>query len=107
RLAGDGMDIGHVLVAGQRVADEHEVRLIRVQRAIGLISDGERHKLLAAVERQRIVEMDDLALRIGDLRKSNGMVQKRLRYRRFTHHSKSMAPFVSEDIMPANLTIRR
>ena len=54
--------------------------------------------LVAAVERQRIVVMDDLALGIGDLRKPNGMVQKRLRYRRFTHHSKSMAPFGSETL---------
>ena len=80
-----------MLVAGQRVTDEHEVRLVGVQHAVGLIGDGKERELLAAVERKRIVEMDDLALRIGDLRKPNRMVQKGLRYRRFTHHSKSMA----------------
>ena len=40
-LAGDGMDVGHVLVAGQRMADEHEIRLRGVECAVGLIGDGE------------------------------------------------------------------
>jgi hypothetical protein len=64
------MDIGHVLIAGQRMTDEHEVRLVGIQRAVGLISNGEGREALAAVERQRLVltEVDDLALRIGDLR---------------------------------------
>ena len=74
-LAGDGMDIGDMLIAGQRVTDEHEVRLVRVQRAVGLVGDAEGRERLAAIERQRIVlaEMHDLALRIGDLRQPHGM----------------------------------
>ena len=65
-----------MLVAGQRMADEHQVRLVGVERAVGLIGDGEGREFLPAVERQRIVEMRDLALRIGDLRKPNGKVWK-------------------------------
>jgi hypothetical protein len=85
-----------MLVAGQRMADKHEVRLVGVERAVGLVGDGKRRELVPAVERQRIVEMRDLALRIGDLCKPNGMVQEGLRYRRFTHHCKSRRPFRSE-----------
>ena len=54
-----------------------------------------RRRSRAAADR----EMDDLALGIGDLRKPNGMVQKRLRYRRFAHHSHPWRPFGSEDII--------
>ena len=76
-----------MLVAGERMTDEHEVRLVGVERAVGLIGDGKGRERLPAVERKRIVKMRDLALGIGDLRKPNGMVLKGLRYRRFTHHS--------------------
>ena len=96
RLAGDGMDVGDMLVAGERMTDEHEVRLVGVERAVGLIGDGEGREFLPAVERKRIVKMRDLALGIGDLRKPDGMVLEGLRYRRFTHHCKSRRPFRSE-----------
>ena len=63
-LAGDGMDVGDMLVAGQRMADEHEVRLVGVERAVGLIGDGEGREFLPAVERKRDRrKMRDLALR--------------------------------------------
>ena len=41
-LAGDRMDVGDMLVAGQRVADQHRVGRVGVERAVGLVGDLER-----------------------------------------------------------------
>ena len=58
------MDIGHMLIPRQRMADEHGVGFRRVQSAIGLVGDGEGGQVDACVHLQRPVrpEMDDLAL---------------------------------------------
>src|SRR4029453_6692354 len=86
-LASDGMNVGDVLIAGQRMADENEIRLRRVELAIGLIGDGERRKLSAAIERQGLGrrKVHDLALRVRDLRQPQGMVSKGLRRRCLAH----------------------
>ena len=44
RLAGDRMDVGDVLVAGQRVADQHRVAALGIERAVGLVGDLERRR---------------------------------------------------------------
>ena len=63
-LARHRMDIRHMLVARQGVADEHRVGLVRVQGSIGLISDGEGGQIDARIHGQRLVsaEMRHLAL---------------------------------------------
>jgi hypothetical protein len=60
-LAGDGVHIGDMLVAGQRMADQDRVGAVRVELAIGLVGDLERRKIDPAVERQRLIgtEMRD------------------------------------------------
>ncbi len=50
-LAGDGMLAGQELVAGQRMAGEDGVGTRGVQLAIGLIGDGERAEIDAAIQR--------------------------------------------------------
>ena len=54
-LAGDRVGVGDMLVAGQRMADQHGVGLRRVQRAVGLVGDLERRQQHAGVELQRPV----------------------------------------------------
>jgi hypothetical protein len=50
------VDIGDVLVAGERVADQHRIAARGVERAIGLIGNLERRQIDAGVEPQRLVE---------------------------------------------------
>ena len=68
-FAGDRMDVGDVLVARQRVADEDGIAARGVQRPVGLIGDGERRERAAGVETERPVEGEarDKALRRLDL----------------------------------------
>ena len=67
RLAGDRMDVGDMLVAGQRMAEQDGVGLVGVQLAIGLIGDAEgaqrharRHgqRLRRVKDRNRAVRLD-------------------------------------------------
>ena len=44
-----------MLVAGQRVADQHRIGAIGIERAVGLVGDLERAKFDAGVELQRPV----------------------------------------------------
>ena len=74
-----------MLVAGQRMADEHEVRLGGIKLAISLIGDRKLRELAPAVERQLLVEMNDMALRIGDLRQPHRTVGDGLRRRGLAH----------------------
>ena len=55
------------MVAGQRVADQHRVAAVGVERAVGLVGDLERRKLDAGVELQRPVDArhERIARRIG------------------------------------------
>jgi hypothetical protein len=45
------MEVCDVLVPGQRMADEHKVRLGGVELAISLIGDGKLREVAPAVER--------------------------------------------------------
>ncbi len=49
-LAGNRMDIGDVLIAGQRMADQDGVRALGIERTIGLVGDLERREIDARVE---------------------------------------------------------
>ena len=55
-LAGDGMGLGHEMVAGQGVADHDGVRAVGVQRAVGLVGDLEAADLDPAVQPHRPVD---------------------------------------------------
>ena len=51
----------HELVAGQRMADQNGVRLLRVERAIGHIGYGERLQRAAGIEAERLGKRHRLA----------------------------------------------
>ena len=53
-LARHRVSAGDELIAGERMRDEHRVRALGVQRAVGHVGDGERRKLLARIQDQRI-----------------------------------------------------
>jgi hypothetical protein len=55
------------MVAGQRVADQHRVAAVGVQRAVGLVGDLKRRELDAGVELQRPLDPRHkrIARRIG------------------------------------------
>jgi hypothetical protein len=55
RLGGDGMRVGHVLIAGQRMTDQHRVRAPGIESPVGLIGDLERLEVDAGIERKRPV----------------------------------------------------
>ncbi|MFK4491274.1 hypothetical protein ABIA45_006352 [Bradyrhizobium sp. USDA 336] len=57
-LAGDRMDVGDMLVAGQRMTDQHGVGAIGVELAIGLVGDLERGEIDAAIEPQRLLSAE-------------------------------------------------
>ena len=57
-LAGDGIGVGDMLVAGQCMADQHGVGLGRVQRPVGLVGDLERRQEHAGIELQRPVRTE-------------------------------------------------
>ncbi len=62
-LAGDRIDVGDVLVARQRVADENGVRPRSIERAVGLVSDLKRREIDTAIEMQRLVGAETHNLR--------------------------------------------
>ena len=61
-LAGHGMNIGDVLIAGQRVANQNGVGALGVELAIGLIGNLKWRKVDTAIKPQRLVgaELRDL-----------------------------------------------
>ena len=73
------MIIRNMLVARQRVADQDRVRLVDVERAIGLVGNLKRRQRDAAIEHQRMIRPKThnearriLGLRIGDGVESGG-----------------------------------
>ncbi len=60
RLAGDRVAACDMLVARQRMADKHGVGPVGVERAVGLIGDGERREAHPAVERERRFRTESL-----------------------------------------------
>jgi len=59
------MQIGGVLIAGQRMADQHRVAAVRIQRAIGLVGDLEGSQLDAGIELKRLVGAEAHHRRMG------------------------------------------
>ena len=78
-LAGDRMLARHVLVAGERVADQHRIGALGIERAVGLVGDLERRELDAGVELERLVGAE-----IGD-----GRVARSVRLARRALHAQS------------------
>ena len=78
RLAGHRMLVDDVLVAGQRVADEHRIAARGVERAVGLISDLQRSKIDSGIEPQRIVggKTHDQRMRIVRLARAVGAIKR-------------------------------
>ena len=55
RFLGDRMQAGHVLVAGERVAHQHGIGALGIERAVGLVGDLEGCELDAGIELERLV----------------------------------------------------
>ena len=77
RLLRDRMDVGDMLVAGQRVADQDGVGALGVERAVGLVGDLERREVDAGIELQRLVraEAHDQRMRIVRLARAVGGIK--------------------------------
>ena len=71
------MQIGNMLVAGERVADQHRVAALGIKRAISLIADLEWSKIDAGIECQRLVhaEAHDEGMRIVGLARAVGGIK--------------------------------
>jgi hypothetical protein len=63
------MDLGHELIAGQGMADQDRVGLVRVERAIGLIGQGEGAEAGTGIQGERPVrrEAERVAWKLGRL----------------------------------------
>src|SRR6185437_1580889 len=86
-LAGDGMLVEDMLVAGQRMADENGIAARRIERAVSLIGDLERREIDAAIEPERRLgaKLRDLRCRvIGLMRALFG--DRWTGYRLYAHH---------------------
>jgi len=82
------MQIGNVLIAGQRMADQNGIGASGIEFAIGLVGDLERGEVNAAIERQRLVHSEQRDLRtrmVGLLRPLVGM-DRRTGYRLHIYH---------------------
>ena len=86
------MGVDHVLVAGQRVADQHRVAALGVERAVGLVGDLPGRKIDAGVEPQRLVraKAHDQRMRlvrfaraVGEIERGAGVGHYRSLKRRF------------------------
>ena len=55
RLSGYRVVVDHVLIAGERVADENGIAALGVECAVGLVGDLQRGKIDAGIQAQRIV----------------------------------------------------
>ena len=76
-LAGDGMRVGDMLVARQRVADQDGVRAFGVEFAIGLVGDLERRQRNAAIELQRLIGAERHHLRRRMIRLARAFLRLR------------------------------
>ena len=52
------MQVGDVLIAGERMADQHRVAALGIEPAIGLIGDLERREIDAGIETKRLVRAE-------------------------------------------------
>ncbi len=62
------MDVGDVLVAGERMADQHRVAALGIERAVGLVGDLERREIDAGIEPERLVDAEADDQRMGMVR---------------------------------------
>ena len=53
RLAGHRVNVGNVLIARERMADQNRVRTVGIERAVGLIGNLERRQIKACIKPQR------------------------------------------------------
>ncbi len=76
-LAGDRMPIDDVLIAGERMAGQHRVAALSVERAVGLIGDLPGSEIEAGVEPQRPVRRKTHHWRMRRIRLSRavGMIE--------------------------------
>jgi hypothetical protein len=74
-LAGHRLDLGDVLIPGQRMADQHGVAALGIQRAVGPVGDVELRQLGPAFELEAVHEGRDLVQ--VDARRF-GMVHRRV-----------------------------
>jgi hypothetical protein len=71
------MEVGDVLIAGQRVADQHRIAALGVERAVGLVRDLKRGELDPGIEMQRLVhaEADDERMGVVSLARAVGGIK--------------------------------
>ena len=72
------MHVGDVLIAGERVADQHRVAARGIERAVGLIGDLERREIDAGIELERLVgpETHDRRMRMVRLARAVGRFKR-------------------------------
>ena len=78
RLAGDRMVVDHVLVAGQRMADQDGVAALGIQRAVGLVGDLQWAEIDAGIEPQRLIhgKAHDQRMRIVRFARAVGEIER-------------------------------
>ena len=79
RLAGDRMVVDGVLIAGQRMADQHGIAALSVQLAVSLIPDLQRPEVDPGIQPQRIVrrEAHNQRMRMVRLAPAVGQIEGR------------------------------
>ncbi len=60
RLARQRMHLCHILVAGQRMADQHRIAALGIQRPVAAIGHRQARQMAPAIQRQPILETDRL-----------------------------------------------
>ena len=71
------MQVGDVLVAGERMANQHRVAALGIERAVGLITDLKWSELDARIERKRLIraETNDERMRTVGFARAVGAIQ--------------------------------
>jgi hypothetical protein len=69
------MNVGHVLVAGQRVANQHCIGTRRIERAVGLIGNLKGREFDSRVKLQRFVGTEARDMRMRMLRLAQAVAQ--------------------------------
>ena len=94
RLAGDRMNIGDMLIAGQRMQDQNRVGALRIEFAIGIVGDLERRQIDAAVELQRLLRAERRQQRTRIIRLMRAILRmnRRARYRLHLDHPGTALP---------------
>ena len=82
------MNVGDMLIAGQRMEDQDGVGTVGIEFAIGLIGDLEGSKIDAAIEMQRLIGAEQRQPRGRMIRLVRALlgVDRRARYRLHVYH---------------------